>query len=265
MVTESDRLPQAIVASGFVLVAAGVALYLLGGVVVEEVKFHFIKPPKMSDIRRIAPAPVVVGACSLGEARKRKRVFARWKIITEQVSQRTMQIIRECKLTTPLRRAFLFAQMAHETDGFKTMREYGRGCVKYGRGRLAKRLGNRRGEGCKFRGRGYIQITGRHNYRQFGKAAGVDIVSNPDRALDPDISVKVSCAYWRQRRANRYADRDNLFRVSKLINGLNKRGKPNGMLSRKIYLRRSKRVFLAKRTASISCSSNHPLWCAERR
>jgi putative chitinase len=37
------------------------------------------------------------------------------------------------------------------------------------------------GEGYKFRGRGYIQLTGKENYTAFGKAIGEDILSNPDK------------------------------------------------------------------------------------
>jgi putative chitinase len=36
------------------------------------------------------------------------------------------------------------------------------------------------GEGFKFRGRGFIQLTGKQNYTAFGKAIGVDIAANPD-------------------------------------------------------------------------------------
>ena len=47
----------------------------------------------------------------------------------------------------------------------------------------ANRMGNgdeKSGDGYKFRGRGYLQITGKENYREFGKVIEVDLVNNPD-------------------------------------------------------------------------------------
>lgn len=47
------------------------------------------------------------------------------------------------------------------------------------------------GDGWKYRGRGYCQITGHDNYATFSKLLGVDLVSNPDLAMSDDIAAKI--------------------------------------------------------------------------
>src|SRR5262245_21722340 len=52
------------------------------------------------------------------------------------------------------------------------------------------RLGNTQpGDGAKFRGRGFIQLTGRSNYGRFGKKIGVDLMKDPDLANAPEIAA----------------------------------------------------------------------------
>lgn len=53
-------------------------------------------------------------------------------------------------------------------------------------------LGNNRpGDGFRFRGRGYVQITGRRNYTVFSDLLDMDLVSNPDIALEHDIAWSI--------------------------------------------------------------------------
>lgn len=59
------------------------------------------------------------------------------------------------------------------------------------------RMGNDRpGDGYKYRGRGYIQLTGKDNYRSAGEALGLDLVDNPDLAASPDVAAKVAIYFW---------------------------------------------------------------------
>lgn len=88
--------------------------------------------------------------------------------------------------------AYMFATVYHETDKkFQGIEEYGPDSYfkKYD-GR--KDLGNDQpGDGLKFKGRGFVQITGRANYAKFSKILGVDLVANPLLALDLDNCVKI--------------------------------------------------------------------------
>jgi putative chitinase len=55
------------------------------------------------------------------------------------------------------------------------------------------------GDGWKFHGRGYVQLTGRDNYAIVGKALGLDLVNHPELAADRDIASKIAIHYWETR------------------------------------------------------------------
>ncbi|MBK8200017.1 MAG: peptidoglycan-binding protein [Acidobacteria bacterium] len=86
-------------------------------------------------------------------------------------------------------------------------------------------LGNTEpGDGWKFRGRGFIQLTGRYNYTKYGEASGVDLVNDPD-IIKRDLrkSVEVAAAFWKTNGLNAYADQNDAVKVSRGVN----RGNPN--------------------------------------
>jgi predicted chitinase len=61
---------------------------------------------------------------------------------------------------------------------------------------IGQSMGNTEpGDGFKYRGRGYIQLTGKNNYRFYGKKVGEDLVKNPDLANDPTVAAKISASY----------------------------------------------------------------------
>jgi putative chitinase len=75
---------------------------------------------------------------------------------------------------------------------------------------------NSPGDGYRYRGRGYIQLTGKENYQRVGKAIRVDLVSNPDLANDPKVATKVLLNYLRAKPANQAALED-ISKVNAMI------------------------------------------------
>lgn len=64
----------------------------------------------------------------------------------------------------------------------------------------AKRLGNTQGgDGWKYHGRGYVQLTGRDNYAAAGKALGLDLINHPELAADREVAAKIAIHYWETR------------------------------------------------------------------
>ena len=112
------------------------------------------------------------------------------------------------------------AQMAHESGNFKHLQEIWGPTSTQKRYEGRKDLGNTQpGDGYKFRGRGYVQLTGRANYRSFGQQIGADLENNPDLASQPDVAAKLAIAYWNTRVKTKVKDFENTRLVTKLING----------------------------------------------
>ncbi|OIP78331.1 MAG: hypothetical protein AUK48_01910 [Oscillatoriales cyanobacterium CG2_30_44_21] len=139
------------------------------------------------------------------------------------------------EINTPLRKAHFLAQVGHESDGFNTNEEYASGAAYEGR----RDLGNTQaGDGVRFKGRGLIQVTGRANYGECGRALGVDLIANPQRLGDFDLACLSAGWYWDTRRLNPDADFDDILTITRVING-----GTNGLADRRDYLARAKRVF----------------------
>jgi putative chitinase len=153
-------------------------------------------------------------------------------------------------INTPLRLAHFLAQCGHESGGFRATQEnlnysakglngifkkyfpteaaaasYARQPVKI----ASKVYGNRMGngpestqEGYKFRGRGYIQLTGKENYTAFGKAINEDICSNPDKVAT-NYALLSAAWFFSKNGLHRMADEGAsdtvVTKITKRVNG----------------------------------------------
>ena len=119
--------------------------------------------------------------------------------------------------------AFL-SQCAHETMDFKHMKEIG-GKLDFKKydprfaPRKAKMLGNdKAGDGAKYKGRGYIQLTGRYNYKKAGEALGLPLEQKPELLEKPEIAAKAAVWYWKNRVAPKVDNFKDTTGVTKTIN-----------------------------------------------
>lgn len=145
----------------------------------------------------------------------------------------------------PREQAAFLAQMDHESGGFKRLSEN----LNYSAEGLLKtfpkyyktldqakadarnpeaianrvyggRLGNTAaGDGYKYRGRGFVQLTGKANYAEASKALGIDLVNNPELAADPANAAKISTWFWKRSGAGAAAREGDLKASRKRING----------------------------------------------
>lgn len=160
------------------------------------------------------------------------------------------QFIEEGGINTPLRLCHFMAQCAHESAHFGTTLEFASGKAYEGR----KDLGNVRvGDGERYRGRGLIQTTGRANYREARndirkiKADAPDFEADPAALQDFPWALLSAVSYWRRRKLNRHADRDDLEAMTRGVNG----GR-NGIESRRMYLARAKAIWMERGVASVA-------------
>jgi putative chitinase len=154
------------------------------------------------------------------------------------------------EINTPLRLAHFLAQCGHESGGFRLTKEnlnysakglngtfkkyfptlesaqpYERKPEKIANKVYGGRMGNgpeSSGEGAKFCGRGYIQLTGKENYTAFGKSINEDILSNPEKVAS---SYALLSAAWffnkngLHKMADGGASDDVVTKITKRVNG----------------------------------------------
>jgi hypothetical protein len=136
--------------------------------------------------------------------------------------------------------AYLLATAHHETDRkIQPIREYGGNAyftrmydppTAGERPKVAKQLGNDKpGDGARYCGRGFVQVTGKRNYRDWSNRLGVDLVGNPDLAMDLGTATKILVegsilgTFTGKKLANYIGGAaDDWFNARRIINGLDK-------------------------------------------
>ena len=178
--------------------------------------------------------------------RRRKKYRLGWRALRRVVGRRDItpdgykQLARDLAVAmvrneiTTQRRALMFiAQTAHESGGYRWREELASGTAYEGR----RDLGNMHpGDGRRFKGRTYIQITGRTNYTAVGKALGVDFLEHPEFLSKPVYAAMGAAWWWRSHGCNTIADTGDFVAVTRRING-----GTNGLADRQAYYKRARR------------------------
>jgi len=176
--------------------------------------------------------------------------------------QKYKTLLASYGVNTPLRKAHFFSQIDYES-GLKPISEnlnysskglaktfpkyfptpalanaYQRKPEKIANRVYANRMGNgneKSGEGWKYRGRGFLQITGKENYFRLANDTDIDCLKNPEMLLEESNAMISALWFWKIKGLNSLADKDDIERITFRING-----GFNGLEHRKILLKKYK-------------------------
>jgi predicted chitinase len=156
-----------------------------------------------------------------GTATQAPKVASTPSTTSKQNEALMLKSLVDAGITDPQTQALIMGQLSHESGGFKSMNEIGGGVQYEGN----RRLGNTQpGDGDRFRGRGFVQLTGRYNYTSAARDLGLDLVNNPDLAADPQNAAKIAIWYLQKKRGNGkspldYAQAGNFDGLTQSIQG----------------------------------------------
>lgn len=157
------------------------------------------------------------------------------------------QALPDYDINTPRRVAAFLAQTAHESGGYRAIKEnlnykaeslmrvwpryfpdmstaqrYAHKQEMIANRAYANRMGNgdeASGDGWRFCGRGLIQLTGRNNYQSFADSIETDINDLPEYLATFEGSVQSACWFWENNNLNQWADSGDILTLTKRING----------------------------------------------
>jgi predicted chitinase len=158
------------------------------------------------------PLPIPLVSAILGPYGPLANVQANWPLVEAALDG--------CNIYSPMCAVAAIATISVETGTFMPIKE--RGGPAYLANMYEGRvdLGNvEAGDGAKFRGRGFVQITGRWDYEHYGREIGRDLVADPDLALDPAVAAAILATFFFERKIRDYADQQNWEMVRRRVNG----------------------------------------------
>lgn len=157
------------------------------------------------------------------------------------------QLLDDYGINTPHRVAHFIAQCAHESGGFKFIKEnlnysaaglnntfrkyfptiesarpYERKPEMIANKVYANRMGNgdeASGDGWRYCGRGLIQLTGKDNYTFFAGSLGIPVEEAADYLATFEGAAQSACFFWEQNNLNRFADANDVKGLTRAING----------------------------------------------
>lgn len=157
------------------------------------------------------------------------------------------QCLPDYEINTPQRIAAFIAQCAHESGGFRAIKEnlnykaeslmrvwpryfpdmatanrYAHNQEMIANRAYGGRMGNgpeESGDGAKFCGRGLIQLTGRSNYQAFADSLEMSIDDVPEYLATFEGAVQSACWFWENNNLNQWADAGDILTLTKKING----------------------------------------------
>lgn len=159
--------------------------------------------------------------------------------------QKYKTLFNKHEVNTPLRIAHFMAQIEHESnlkpisenlnyskEGLlktfpkyftkENVDQYARKPEKIANKVYANRMGNKNefsGDGWKYRGRGFIQLTGFNNYKALSEASKIDYVNNADLLLIEADALIAALWFWMNNKLNQIADQDDILLITKKIKG----------------------------------------------
>lgn len=150
---------------------------------------------------------------------------------------------RQCGVVDLAQIAYILATSQHESGQGRWMEEWDTGDAYDGR----IDLGNTRpGDGSLYKGRGYVQITGRGNYVYWSDRLGIDLVTHPELAAQPDIAAQIIVLGMRDGTFTGYrlaefveGERIDFRRARQVVNGLDRADDISAIAQRYFTLLRS--------------------------
>ncbi|WP_417832769.1 glycoside hydrolase family 19 protein [Terasakiella sp.] len=182
-----------------------------------------------------------------------------------ELAKKYKTLLNKNFVNMPLRLAHFFAQIHHESNlraisenlnysaeslrkvfgkyfpSVETANKYARNPEAIANKVYANRMGNgseESGDGWKYRGRGFIQLTGKENYKLLSNATKTNYLENPDLLLNEADAMVAALWFWNIKNLNLYADRDDVKEVTRRING-----GYNGLAHRTELLNKYKNIF----------------------